>query len=56
MFKTYRVRNHFVSNPVNLKSIRLKKNFEKLKKQKSERRKSQNKWENLHGAVLRFSS
>ena len=25
MFNTYRVRNHFVSNPTNSKSIRLKK-------------------------------
>ena len=31
MFNTYRVRNHFVPNPVNSKSIRLKKNFKKLK-------------------------
>ena len=31
MFNTYRVRNHFVPNPVNSKSIRLKKNLEKLK-------------------------
>ena len=31
MFNTYRVRNHFVPNPVNSKLIRLKKNFKKLK-------------------------
>ena len=31
MFNTYRVRNHLVPNPVKSKSIRLKKNLEKLK-------------------------
>ena len=31
LFNTYWVRNHFVPNPVNSKSIRLKKNLEKLK-------------------------
>ena len=31
IFNTYWVRNHLVPNPVNSKSIRLKKNLEKLK-------------------------
>ena len=31
MFNTYRVRNHFIPNPINSKLIRLKKNFKKIK-------------------------
>ena len=31
MFNTYRVRNHFVPNPANSKSVRVKKNLNKLK-------------------------
>ena len=45
IFNTYRVRNHFVPNPINSKLIKLNKNFKKIKKQKSEHRQSQKKWE-----------